>query len=196
MPDPVGAKAALRARTLATRAGLTPEARAAASAEVCERLRRLPELGAARAVLAYAALTEEVAIDPLLQHLLDLGTGLFLPWVDGEDLAISRVRDLEADLGPGWRGVREPLAFRRRAARPDRLEAALVPGVAFDRQGHRLGHGGGHFDRLLARLPPGATRIGVAFAAQVVEGLLPVESHDVSVHVLVTEDAVLRSGTV
>lgn len=69
---------------------------------------------------------------------------------------------------------------------PSEVAAVLVPGVAFDRAGHRLGHGLGHYDRLLARLRPDAVRIGVTPSSLVVDAL-PVEPHDVPMTHLVTE---------
>jgi 5-formyltetrahydrofolate cyclo-ligase len=145
----------------------------------------------ARAVLAYAAFGAEVDLDPVLRVLLRRGAGVLLPWVDGPTLGIARIRDLDADLAPGWRGVREPRVSGRRPARPDRVDAALVPLVAFDAAGHRLGHGGGHFDRLLARLAPGVPRIGVAFAVQQIPSV-PSEAHDVPLDMVVTEAGVTR----
>ena len=191
MDTPVTVKAELRSRLLVVRADLGAPYRAEASAVVCSALLALPEVTRARAVLGYASFGSEVDVDQALAVLAADGAGVFVPWVEGGGLAIARVRDLDADLAPGWRGVREPRASERRPARPDRIHVALVPGVAFDRRGHRLGHGGGHFDRLLARLPPATPIVGVAFSAQVV-GAVPVEPHDVPVDVLVTEQGVTR----
>lgn len=184
-------KADLRSDCLAARARLPPDTRSLATRVICGRLLELPEITRARAVLGYAAFGTEVDLDGVLASLLQRGAGVFLPWVADEGLRIARVRDLDADLAPGWRGVREPRAARRRAARPERLEAALVPGVAFDRRGHRLGYGGGHFDRLLARIPATLPRIGVAFSIQVIDKL-PFEAHDVPMHIVVTDQETLR----
>ena len=184
-----GAKAALRSRLLAARAASPPSQRARESAAVCARLRGLPELRGARALLAYAAFGAELDLDPFLTELLAREVGVFLPQVDGSRLLIARITDLEADLVPGWRGVREPRGLH--SARPDRLDAAVVPGVGFDPAGGRLGYGGGHFDRLLAELRPGTPVVGVASDVQVVEAV-PVEAHDRRVDVLVTPTRVLR----
>jgi 5-formyltetrahydrofolate cyclo-ligase len=193
MSTPESVKVSLRSRLLTARAGLALPFREEASAVICRLLLTLPEVTAARAVLAYAAFGSEVDLDPALRPLIARGVGVFLPWVDGPDLRIARVRDLDADLAPGWRGVREPRASDRRPARPDRIHIALVPGVGFDRRGRRLGYGGGHFDRLLGRLRPGTPRIGVAFRAQVVEHI-PALPHDVPVDAVVTEEGVERFG--
>jgi 5-formyltetrahydrofolate cyclo-ligase len=191
MGTPASVKASLRSRLLTARSSLPATVRQQASAEISRLLLTLPEVAPARALLAYAAFGSEVDLDPVLRTFIDRGVGVFLPWVEGPDLEIARVRDLDADLAPGWRGVREPRRSDRRAARPDRVQAALVPGVGFDRRGHRLGYGGGHFDRLLARLRPGTPRVGVAFAVQVLERV-PALEHDVPMDVLVTEDGVHR----
>jgi 5-formyltetrahydrofolate cyclo-ligase len=75
---------------------------------------------------------------------------------------------------------------------PAVVDAAVLPGVAFDPRGGRLGAGGGHYDRLLARLPTETTRIGVGFACQLVPHV-PTEPHDQRVEVVVTEASVHRA---
>ena len=88
------------------------------------------------------------------------------------------------DLGSGFRGILEP-STASPAASLDQVGLVLVPGVAFDRLGGRLGQGGGFYDRLLADLE-GAFSVGVAFEAQIVD-TLPLEDHDVALDALVTE---------
>jgi len=184
-------KAALRHRVLTARASVGDLA--AASAAVCRRLDHLPELAAARCVVGYAAFGSEVSVDPSLRRLLQAGVTVCLPWVEGDDLGISAVADL-ADLAPGWRGVREPPPATRRPLRPVRVDAFVVPGVAFDPSGNRLGYGGGHFDRLLARARRGAVVIGVALDEQVV-ARVPREPHDRPVDVVVTPTTTHRPPT-
>lgn len=184
-------KHTLRTDVLAARAALGAEERAAASEQIRRQLLALPELTAARAVLAYAAMETEVDLDPLLGTLLERGTQVLLPRVEGEALVLHRVRRLLVDLRPGWRGVREPDPSRTPVMSPSAVEGVIAPGIAFDPAGRRLGHGGGHFDRLLAILDAAVPRIGVAFACQVVPEV-PTEGHDETVDVVVTEAAILR----
>lgn len=190
-PQTSDRKAALRQRLLAARASVDATWRASASAAITATVQTLPEVAASRNTLGYAAFGTEVDIDALLRSWIAAGVAVHLPFVDGEDLGIAVVGDLDADLAPGWGGVREPDPAHRVPADPAVLDVAVVPGVGFDRAGHRLGYGGGHFDRLLARLAPGSTIIGVAFSTQVVTQL-PSDDHDIGVDVLVTEDGVLR----
>jgi len=186
-------KMALRRTVLAERAALTVDARQVASARVCDHLAEVPQVMASRALIAYAAFGAEANIDPLLAALIERGAGVLLPWVEGAELRLARVRDLEADLAPGWRGVREPRMSGRRPARADRVDLVLTPLVAFDDRGRRLGYGGGHFDRLLARVAPGTTVIGVAYAMQQC-AVIPTETHDVPLDLVVTDDGVLQPG--
>jgi len=186
-------KAALRARLRAARAALGDERRRVASAAVARRLADLPELAAARSVLGYAAGHTEVDLDPWLRGRLDRGDAVWLPWVDGPALRLGAVADLGA-LVPGWRGLREPPHDPGDpGADPAVVDAAVVPGLGWDAAGGRLGQGGGHVDRLLARLRPGVPVVGVGFAVQVVGPPgVPREPHDLPVDVVVTEDGVLR----
>jgi 5-formyltetrahydrofolate cyclo-ligase len=183
------AKAALRARLLAGRAALGADQRACASIEICSRVRSLPELVGVRAVLGFAAFGSEVDVDPLLADLRRRGVEVHLPWVEGERLHVAAVADPSTDLVAGWRGVREPRD--RRPVALERLEAVIVPGLAFDRRGARLGYGGGHFDRLLGGLRRGTALIGVAFDPQIVDSL-PTQPHDRPVDLVVTERRILR----
>ena len=191
MPDTPSRKQELRERAMASRAALGNPARAAASAAIRRRLRELPAVAAASTVLGYAAFGDEVDIDPLLDDLLRAGAKVCMPYVEGKDLECAAVDRID-DLAPGFRGVREPPAAIRRPADPSRVDVALVPGVAFDRRGGRLGYGGGHFDRLLGRLGPGATVVGVAYVAQVLDAV-PVEPHDRRVDLVMTEEGNLRA---
>ena len=182
-------KNGLRARLISVRAAIGD--RDAASAAVCRRLATLPELAVVRTVAGYAATPAEITVDAALRSLLARGVAVCLPWVDGATLGIGQIQDLDADVAPGWRDLREPVPSRRSPLRPTAVDAVLVPGVGFDRAGNRLGHGGGHYDRLLARLRRDAIVIGIAHDDQVV-GDIPVESHDRRVDVLVTPTVTLR----
>lgn len=185
-------KAALRERMLAERAALSHATRQAASTAIARHLRSVAELAAAHTVLAYAAVGSEVDLDGYLRSMLADGRTLCLPWVEGDRLGAARVDDLDRDLAPGWRGVREPRAQRRRGVEPTAIDAVVAPGLAFDRWGHRLGYGGGHFDRLLAQVGRGTVVVGAAFDVQLVDAV-PTEAHDVAVDAVVTESGIIRA---
>ena len=180
-------KAPLRAATLAARRALSDAQRQQASIRIVERLLRLPELREASTVLLYAALREEVDLATLVGPLHGRGTRTLFPRVRGERLELVAAADLRT-LQLGHRGVREPAG---RTVDPGVVDVAVVPGVAFDPRGGRLGAGGGHYDRLLAELAATTTRVGTAFDCQLVPRI-PREAHDQPVHLVVTERSVHR----
>ncbi|MFA5844258.1 MAG: 5-formyltetrahydrofolate cyclo-ligase [Coriobacteriia bacterium] len=184
-----GPKNALRKEARETLRAMPREVRARESAEIAERVLSLPELARARTVLAYAALPEEPDLATAFALLRERGTAVAYPRVTGPRALTLHVAS-ETDLAPGTYGILEPAADAPVMA-ADGLDAVVLPGLAFDRSGVRLGHGGGFYDTLLADLPPHVARIGVAFDAQVRE-TLPREEHDALVDVVVTATVVYR----
>lgn len=137
-------------------------------------------------VMIYAAMRSEVATRELMELALAEGKTLVYPRTDWETWRIvpALLKDPNV-LRPGRFGVPEPTTTLAPVG-PDSIDLALVPGVAFDIYGHRLGYGGGFFDRFLSALPDHAAAWGLAFDVQVM-GRLPAEPHDVKVDVVVTE---------
>ena len=88
-------------------------------------------------------------------------------------------------------GIRVPR--NRRVITPDALDMVIVPGLAYDPHGHRLGQGGGFYDRYLKSLPELTTRVGACFSIQLISAI-PTEHHDEPVHLVVTERDVHRAG--
>jgi 5-formyltetrahydrofolate cyclo-ligase len=176
----------------AARQALLPADRAARSARIAERLLSLPEMQGAERVLFYASLAEEVDTWPLLRAWLKRGRLPLLPGVErrGGPLRAAPVRDLVADLKPGAFGILQPDPSRTGAVEWRTIQVAVLPGLAFDLRGCRLGRGAGYYDRSLPALIAAARRIGLAFECQVVERL-PAEPHDVPVDRVVTEDRII-----
>ncbi len=188
MHDGDDPKAALRASVRRAREALDADERRAASATASTRLLALPELRRARTVLLYAALPDEADPGRAGEALLDRGVRVLLPRVVGDELHLARARRGEKLL-PGAFGILEPQGPR---IEEDQVDVAVLPGVAFDRTGARLGQGKGFYDRLLPRLRPDGLLVGFAFSCQVVAHV-PVEPHDRRVQVVVTEAATHRA---
>ncbi len=140
-------------------------------------------------VMAYASFGSELQTGEFVRHVLDQGKILPLPKVNRqrELLEIYRVRDPVQDLRVGTWGIREPRPDRCARMEPHIIDFVLVPGLAFDRRGRRLGYGGGFYDKLLAdSLSPCAWLVAGAFESQMVEKV-PVDEHDMPMDVVVTE---------
>lgn len=181
-------KAALRATALRARRDLEPGDRRRASETVAARLAGLPELRRARIVLLYAAMADEVDPAGLVAPLARRGVRTLFPRVHGDRLELVAASDL-LTLRLGSHGIREPVGP---AMDPELVDVAVIPGVAFDLTGGRIGQGGGHYDRLLPLLSGRTVRIGACFACQVVPRV-PRAGHDEPVDVVVTERATYRT---
>ena len=154
------------------------------------RLTRLDEWVNARRILLYYATSEEIKI-----HGVMATTGgkqwHFPRCAAGRKLVIHRLVDRSfADWKRSKFGVDEPPADSPEVD-PETLDLVVVPALAFDERGYRLGYGGGYYDRFLPRLRPDCVTVGVTLDALVVPAL-PVEPHDVPVQIIVTESRTIR----
>ena len=138
------------------------------------KLSRHPRLAEARIVLLYSALPDEVPALPLLNRLTTEGKTVLLPRVVSDtDMELRRYTGPN-DLEPGAFGIMEPTG--ELFTDYDLIDVAVVPGMAFDREGHRLGRGKGYYDRFLAQLPH-IYKIGICFPFQLVDKV-PADAHD------------------
>jgi 5-formyltetrahydrofolate cyclo-ligase len=187
------AKQALRTSVLAARDALPPESRRRLSASIASRIAALPSYAAARTVLLALPFRSEWDSHALARDVIASGRRLVLPRVDRDArvLALHAVADLDADVAPGYLGIPEPRAVRPAVAAAE-VDFVLVPGVAFDAEGRRLGYGGGFYDRLLPTLRPDAARVAGAFDEQVVDRV-PAASHDERVALVATPTRVLAA---
>jgi len=192
-------KRALRRRILSLRDALSADDMRERSAQIARRVTQLQCYRAARTRLLFASFGSEVRTDALLKETVASEARLILPRVAGgrDELALYEVADFEADLAPGTWGIPEPIAERCPEVALCEVDFILVPGVAFDRRGGRLGYGGGFYDRILrARLDliESGAAVAIAFALQIVDRV-PRRESDVLVPLVMTEDGVAANGT-
>jgi 5-formyltetrahydrofolate cyclo-ligase len=184
------AKHAVRVRADEARSCLDLTVIRAHAASLAERLLALPELANARVVLTYAALPAELDPAIAIDTLRSQGARIAYTRIEAPGmLALHEVRS-ETQLIPGPLGIRQPSSDSPRIAN-EAVDAVIVPGVAYDESGLRLGYGGGYFDRLLPQLRSDCARIGVAFDEQIVEEI-PSEEHDARVDLVVTPSRTIR----
>jgi 5-formyltetrahydrofolate cyclo-ligase len=195
MSDTASLRRALRLDQRARRLALHEDDQAAASMAVMARLARLPVLRTARVIAGYRAVRGELDIDAALTLLAEHGAAITVPRVVGEHLEFVRWDPTaQAATTPGSFGIPEPVGDHTTPLSAH--DVVLVPLVAFDEHGHRLGQGGGFYDRALARAIPRPAVIGIAHSFQQVASV-PTESWDVPIDAVVTEDHILefRPGT-
>ncbi|MEM9064415.1 MAG: 5-formyltetrahydrofolate cyclo-ligase [Planctomycetota bacterium] len=178
-------KALLRERMKSVLAAVTPAEAAVWSGVIGATLQR--KLDPGKAVLAFWPIgTSEPDLRPLCRWVIDAGTVLALPRCDwtAKTFVPAQVVGLD-ELVPGRYGMTEPPGTAG-VVDQSAIGTVLIPGLAFDAAGRRLGRGAGFYDRFLAQLPRSVQRIGVAFDVQIVDEI-PSEAHDVPVELVVTE---------
>ena len=176
----------------ARRRSLSRDERVAGGEAVARIACALPEFERAARVAAYVALNDEVPTRAVLEAVLASGRILLLPRLVAERLEFAAVEDLTS-LRRGGFGVLEPLASSAALElAPDDL--VLVPGVAFDRRGGRLGRGRGHYDRAFPPATAAPVLLGVAFSFQLVDAV-PAGPFDRRVDGIVSEVGIVRVPT-
>jgi 5-formyltetrahydrofolate cyclo-ligase len=190
MADLQETKPSLRRRILGRRDAMDPCSRTALSRAIVRDIIETSVYRRSNTVMVYASFASELQTDEFMRHVLHQGKILLLPRVNLQkgSLDLYRVRDPVRDLRVGTWGIREPRPDRCVRVDPHAIDFVLVPGLAFDARGGRLGYGGGFYDKLLAHgLSPCAWLVAGAFKSQMVEKV-PVDGHDVPMDVVVTEN--------
>jgi 5-formyltetrahydrofolate cyclo-ligase len=183
------AKDELRQEMRSRRLALAPEEPARRGAQAATHVLDLPEVQAARRVALFAPVRNEIDTRPLHTALAARGVEVAYPRiVDGGPLAFAAV-DAPDALAPGRFGIPEPAPDARAVAATD-LDVLVVPGLAFDPMGERLGWGHGHYDRTLQRAPA-ALRVGYAYDFQIVP-VVPAGADDERMDVVASESGARR----
>ncbi len=189
----MNAKAALRAEMIARRDALGAAERERLAASITAGLLALPEYAAARSVLATMGIGSEWNTRAFIERARADGKAVVLPRVSAPPrrLVLHAVANLETDLLPGVWDIPEPDPARCPEVTLAEVDLALVPALAADRAGYRLGYGAGYFDKLLAGRKARPYCVTALPAAFVVESL-PHEPHDVAVDLVMSEAGPLQ----
>jgi 5-formyltetrahydrofolate cyclo-ligase len=186
------AKRALRDRILRARDELPPAERLQAGTVIATAIAARADFRAAGTILLALSFRNEWDTRALLAAGLETGKTVVAPRVHAVSrmLELCRVTNPDVDLAPGFHGIPEPLPHCAPVALAA-IDWVLVPGVAFDPNGYRVGYGGGYYDRLLPLLQQDARRISGAFELQLVDRV-PTAPHDLTVDAIVTERRTLE----
>ena len=185
-------KTAARAEARARLRTISPATRAVAGERIAELIWALPEISGARAILLYASLPEEVPTDSIAHEALRRGITITYPRCLPETrmMTLHVLQELAELSEAGSYGIREPdLACPMVELRD--IDVVLVPGLAWDRNGGRLGRGAGYYDRLFANPDCRAFRCGLFFAAQELPEI-PVDPWDIALDAVVTETEIMN----
>ena len=154
------------------------------SDEVARKVLALPAVVDARTVMAFSSFGSEVDTGPIIERLERDGRRVALPRMEGRIIVAVAYRSGDP-VKPSSYGALEPAGGEKVA--PQEIDVVIVPGLAFDRSGHRVGYGRGFYDRFLGALRPDALTVGICFSVQLVDEV-PHGRGDRPVDVVVTED--------
>ncbi len=164
------------------------------SEKIAATVRGLPEYLDAKTILFYVDAGSEVQTRPLIDEAMREGRRVVVPYCDDDELRLFWLENM-AELAPATLGIEEPLPQLRdmpeKSVNPAEIDLVLVPGVAFDSRGCRIGQGGGYYDRFLTTLKSHTKLVALAYQCQIFSSI-PTEPHDFPIDTVVTEDNIYR----
>ena len=177
-------KAELRRMIRQKKQAMTAEQIASASCRLGELFAATEQYRNARTIYGYLPYNQEVRTVPILERALRDGKQVAVPKVYGEEMRFLYITDFGSQIAPGYAGIPEPIADGPVADDPK--ARVLMPGVAFDKAGHRIGYGGGFYDKFLAREPAHPT-VALCYGFQMLPEL-PTEDFDIPVDLVLWAD--------
>ena len=186
-------KYSLRSQLLAQRRSLSHDSWCASSRAAQLNLLSLDEYADAECIALYAPAHNETDTGLLLSAAIQAGKRVLYPAVYGHQMVLRRIERIE-ELQKGSFGILEPCptGVDHQANEADLI---VVPGVAFDLAGHRVGYGKGFYDRFLLHPDCSAHLVGLCHDFQLTEELIPVDAHDIPMEIIVSDKRIIRSGS-
>lgn len=163
------------------------------STDIIDQIIHLREYLQAKGIASYVSKDSETSTRKLIRTALDQRKRVLIPIVNKEkvELGFSEIKNLGNELEPGSFGILEPKPEFRRPAGLGSIDVLFVPGIAWDKNGYRIGWGRGYFDRTLKMLPKNVYPIGLGFDLQVIQRI-PRGQFDVPVKMIITESNIIR----
>ena len=160
--------------------------------QIEERLFEFANFMESKIPLLYMHQGSEVTTESIIRRSFRQNKIVVLPAFDAEKYAMTlmKVDDFDADLISGPRGVPEPDPEKCKKVPLDKVDIAIIPGVAFDEKGGRVGTGLGYYDRLIPRLSPTTRKVALTLEEQIISQV-PMESHDKYVDIIITDQRII-----
>lgn len=181
-------KSRIRERILLKRRSLKKAEIIKMSREIQNRLFSLPEFKESTTISIYVDFDNEVRTKDIIRDSIYMGKRVSIPYTKGKknSLLLSEIRDIDKELETSTFGILEPKKEYFRYIPDNEIDVVIVPGIAFDEKGRRLGYGGGYYDRLLIKLNRDIVTIGLAFEFQILSEI-PWWFYDIFIDKIITE---------
>ncbi len=144
-------------------------------------------------IMTYVNFGNEVITENIIRHSLNLEKTIGVPITipKTRELIVSELRDFDKELELGVYNILTPKKEYIREIKPSKIDLVLVPGIAFDRKGYRVGYGGGYYDRFLCKINENAITIALAFSMQLIDSV-PKGYYDLPVDYILTEKELIK----
>jgi len=185
-------KEEIRRKILKKRLSLSSEDIRNKSQQVFLNLAETVEYINSRNIMFYVATRIEVQTEEIIKMSIKMGKNVFVPIILPEclNLAPSKIFDFDTELEKGKKGIFEPKKEYYRLFPPENIDLIIVPGVAFDLSGNRIGRGFGYYDNFLRKVSSSAKIVALAFEMQIVKKI-PNDKNDIPVHGIITEKRII-----
>ncbi len=192
MEDLKAKKSEIRKSTRAKRDALSKKERSEKSAAIMEQLFDFANFLESRIVLFYMSNNSEVDTEPMVRKALEIEKIVALPLIDRgkQEIVPFKVDNLERDVRPRYRKIREPIPQRCKQVPVKHVNLAIIPGIAFDERGGRIGYGTGFYDRFIPQLDITTRKVALSFECQIVPQI-PMEPHDRYTDIIITEKRII-----
>ncbi|MBI4743903.1 MAG: 5-formyltetrahydrofolate cyclo-ligase [Actinobacteria bacterium] len=186
-------KQKIRQKMISLRNNLSREEVLLKSNLIKDALIQMPELKNAEWIMLYVSFDNEVRTDQIAKELFGLKKKVLVPAIikKPKGLIACQVFDFEKDLKAGFFGIKEPTEELKTPFDPQKIDVIIVPGIAFDIRGNRVGFGGGYYDLFLKKLNRKTISIALAYDFQVLKNI-PSQKNDVPVDIIVSEKQIIR----
>jgi 5-formyltetrahydrofolate cyclo-ligase len=186
-------KKEIRRKIMKKRLSLSPEYIKNISEQVCINLAGTAEYIDSQNIMFYVATRSEVQTEEMIKISVNVGKYIYVPIILTEciNLAPSAIYYFNSELEKGKMGILEPKKEYYRLFPPEEIDLIIVPGVAFDLSGNRIGRGFGYYDNFLRKVCSSAKIIALAFEMQIVKKI-PNDKNDIPVHKIITEKRIIN----
>lgn len=172
---------------------MTSEEVKSLSKDIITKLKKIPIYQNSKTIMIYLSFGNEVDSSELIKDCLEDGKRVVVPFCIKKDMSIipTEIKDLNIDITEAKNGYTQPKEETLRPVHTSEIDLIVVPGIAFDRKGYRVGFGEGYYDRFLGKLNFEIPTIGVAYDFQIIESFIKMRDYDIPLDYVMTEERII-----
>lgn len=183
----------IRRKILKQRGRMTQEEASILSEKIIEKLKKIPVYKTSKTIMLYLSFGNEVDSTKIIEDCFKDGKRVVMPYCRKSDMSITptEIKDIEMDLSENDMGYKQPKKDSLSPVDPSEIDLIIVPGIAFDRKGYRVGFGAGYYDRFLGKLNFELPTIGLAYDFQIIDSFIKMEDYDIPVDYVMTDQRII-----